>query len=103
MCCFLSDAPGWKVDDPAHYLANPKFGTALSVPLILSFLFLLPHWWATEKTARRRLMTLPLLLLQLWPQYRVVILLITLWNDQEKYHIKLEKYNRDVTCLGKGF
>ena len=101
MCCFFSDAPKWKLDDPSNIQSNPKFAMALSMPLSLSFLVLLPHWWLTEKTACRRLMTLPLLLLHIWPQYRVLILLITLWNDQEDFHTKLEKYNRDVTCLGK--
>ena len=71
--------------------------------MTLSLLFVLPHWWRTEKTTKRRLLTLPLLLMQIWPQYRVVKLLISLWNDQRKYHIKKEEYDRDVSCVGKKY
>ena len=82
---------------------HPRFAIALSVPLTISFLFLLPHWWKKEKTGCRRLMTFPLLLLQLWPQYRALQLLLTLWNNPRRFQTKLEEYNRDVSCLGKKF
>jgi len=67
--------------------------------MTLSLFFTIPHWWKTEKTKCRRLSTLPLLILQLWPQYRAFQLLIALWKDQNKYHDKLEKFNRDVSSL----
>ena len=80
---------------------HPIFATALSIPVIVSLLFLIPHWWTTEKTTQRRIMTLPLLLLQLWPQYIVMKLIITLWKgNQEKYLKKKEQHDRDVACLG---
>ena len=100
---YLLGSPRWNPHDPSHLDANPKFGTALIIPMTLSFLFAIPHWWRTEKTTKLRLLTLPLLLLQIWPQYRVVKLLISLWNDQRKYHNKKEEYDRDVSCVGKKY
>ena len=47
---------------------------------------------------------MPLLLLQLWPQYRVIKLLITLIQDredQQKYHAKKAQHDKNITCLGK--
>ena len=47
-----------------------KFGKLMILPLILSTLFILPHWLKREKTLKGRLLTFPLVLLQLYPQYR---------------------------------
>ena len=47
-----------------------KMGRIMTIPLILSTLFILPHWLNCEKTLKRRIITFPLLLLQLYPQYR---------------------------------
>ena len=91
---------GWKVEHGYQGSKDPIYATVLSIPVILSMLFLLPHWWRTENTASRRLKTLPLLMLQLWPQYRVVRILIALWKDQEKYQKKKNLYYRDICCLG---
>ena len=100
----FSDIPteGWKVEHGYQGSKDPIFASVLSIPIMLSFLFLIPHWWKTEKTTGRRLKTLPLLLLQLWPQYRVFRLMIILCKgDQEKYCKKKEQHDRDVTCLGR--
>ena len=48
-------------------------GVSLICPS-LSFLFVTYHWWKMEKP-RDRLKTLPFLLAQVWPQYRVVKLI----------------------------
>ena len=92
---------GWKVEDGYRGSQDPIYATVLTIPVLLSMLFLLPHWWRTENTALKRLQTLLLLMLQLWPQYRVVRILIALWKDQEKYQTKRSLYYRDVTCIGK--
>ena len=47
-----------------------KMGRIMTIPLILSTLFILPHWLKCERTLKRRIITFPLLLLQLYPQYR---------------------------------
>jgi hypothetical protein len=108
MQLFVSDLPdkGWKVEDGYFYgyTGHPIFATVLSIPLLISFVLLLPHWYQTEKTSKRRWMTLPLLLLQVWPQYRTLNLLILLFKDcedQQKYHEKKAKHDKDITTIGK--
>ena len=102
---FLSDIPEkeWKIKD-GYFYGHPTFAIVLSIPVLLSFVLLIPHWYITEKTPGRRWATLPLLLLQVWPQYRVLKLLIALFKDhedQQKYHKKKEEHNQNITCLGK--
>ena len=108
MHLFVSDIPEkeWKVKDGYfyRYSGHPIFAIILSMPVLLSFFLLIPHWYQTEKTLERRLMTLHLLLLQVWPQYRVIKLLIVLFQDreeQQKYHTKKAEHDKNITCLGK--
>ena len=102
---FVSDIPekGWKVED-GYFTGHTRFATVLSIPLLLSFVLLTPHWYQTEETSKNRWMTLPLLLLQVWPQYRILKLLILLFQDREdqkKYHEKKAEHDKNITCLGK--
>ena len=45
------------------------------IPLILSTFLLVPQWWKNEGTNKHKLVTAPLLLLQIWPQYRALRIL----------------------------
>ena len=58
-----------RLDDIAKRFAI-NMGNIMTIPLILSTLFILPHWLKCERTLKRRIITFPLLLLQLYPQYR---------------------------------
>ena len=81
---------------------NPIFGTVTMLPMVVSFFFMLPHWWNTEKTAKRRYFTFPLVLLQIWPQFRVIQLLLLLWKQSyEEYAVKKEHHFRTLSSLGK--
>ena len=81
---------------------NPIFGTVTLLPIVVSFLFVLPHWWNTEKTAKRRYFTFPLVLFQIWPQFRVIELLLILWKQSyEAYAVKKEHYYRNLSSLGE--
>ena len=62
-------------------------------------LFLIPHWWRTEKTLIKRLCTLPLLILQLWPQWRVFKIIQTLLKDEKGYMVKKTLYDMNLTSL----
>ena len=46
-------------------------GYMMIIPLILSTILLVPHWWKNERSIKHKLLTLPFLILQFWPQYRV--------------------------------
>ena len=51
----------------------------------LSFLFVTYHWWKMEKP-KDRLKTLPFLLAQVWPQYRMVKLIHKGYNKKHPKH-----------------
>ena len=50
-------------------------GYMMIIPLILSTFLLVPQWWKNEGTNKHTLVTVPLLLLQIWPQYRALRIL----------------------------
>ena len=52
-----------------------EFGMMMILPLILNTLLTLPHWFVSEKTWPRRLITFILVILQLYPQYRSIRIL----------------------------
>ena len=46
------------------------FGWIIWIPIVINFLFTIPHFLRVEKTWKQRLLTFPLLICQCWPQYR---------------------------------
>ena len=60
------------------------FGVIALIPLVLSFLFHILHWWEMEKVengGHGRLLTLPLIILQVWPQFRYIKVSLVLQNN----------------------
>ena len=77
---------------------HPKFGMLVFSPVVVNCLFSLYHWWQIEKNW----LTLPLVLLQLWPQYRVAkILYLGLWKRDHRWKEKHEAFERNVSSLGE--
>ena len=79
------------------------FGKLMIIPLILSTLFILPHWLACEETLKRRLVTFPLVLLQLYPQYRSLrVLWWAFFRKNQSQCLKEKRYNDcSISYLGK--
>ena len=82
---------------PIHLLIN--FGKLMILPLILSTLFLLPHWLKREKTLKGRLLTFPLVLLQLYPQYRSLRVLWWAFFRKNYSQCLKEKHHNDCSSL----
>ena len=79
-----------------------KFGLLILSPVILSIFFTIPHWWQMEETRKMKLLTLPLLLIQCWPQYRTLrILYLSIWKKDKRWKTEKEIIERDVSSLGK--
>ena len=77
---------------------HPKFGMLVFSPVVVNIMFSLYHWWQIEKNW----LTLPLVLLQLWPQYRVAkILYLGLWKRDHRWKEKHEAFERNVSSLGE--
>ena len=71
-------------------------------PILLSTIFLIPQWLKQEKPKNRILKTLPLLLLQLYPQFKFLeILHLGLWKKDSKWRSKKLELQKSVTYIGK--
>ena len=73
-------------------------------PILLSMTFLLPQWWKFEKdtSLQNRIWTFILVLIQFWPQWKMLQLLyMGLWKKDPDWEKEKEKLKRNVGFLGK--
>ena len=78
-----------------------KFGTVILIPVMVSTLFTLPHWWRLEGNWRQRLKTFPLVLIQFWSQYRVLRVLVKgLWYQTSSWRREKMIFEKDIGALG---
>ena len=62
---------------------HPKYGAITLAPLVMSMMGQTTHWFKTEtKEKRNKLVTFPLLVFQIYPQWRVLMVI---------YHAKILK------------
>jgi len=80
---------------------HPRFGFAILSPVLLSTIFVLVHWWKTESNLKNKLITLPLVICQIWPQYRIArILYLGLIKQNRKWQVENEDQKKNVSSLG---
>ena len=80
------------------------YGTMMLMPIIISTLFTLYHWWRLETTWWHKLLTLPLVLVQFWTQYRTIrILILGLWYQIGSWRKEKKVFDKDLGSLGKKF
>ena len=80
---------------------HPKFGLAILSPVFLSTIFVLVHWWKIESNILNKLITLPLVIGQMWPQYRIIrILYFGIIKQNSRWRSENEAQKKDVSSLG---
>ena len=81
------------------------FGYAILGTILLSSICHSATWWITEQNWKSRLMTIPLLLLQLWPQYRSlrVLWLHVIRKDYIKARREKDNLESGIIYIGKYF
>ena len=80
---------------------HPRFGLAILSPVLLSSIFVLVHWWKTESNQKNKLITFPLVIGQMWPQYRIVrILYFGLIKQNRIWKAENEDQKKNVSSLG---
>ena len=79
------------------------FGWIIWIPIIINMLFTIPHFLRVEKTWKQRLVTLPFLICQCWPQYRSMRVLWFAYVPKNIAKCLAEKLDLDqnVSNLGK--
>ena len=77
-----------------------KYALFTFLPVLISFLFTLKHWWSKENNKQKKLKTLPYLIFQVWPQSRVGRILYFFWKGSEKWIEEKEYYDTELSTLG---
>ena len=70
------------------------------IPVLLAFTLTTLHWYQTEESSKR-LRTLPLLLAQIWPQYRVGRILWLYKKGDDKWIKEKELIERKLSSIGE--
>ena len=90
------------IEKGGEFHGHPNFAMAMFAPILLSTLFLIPQWLRQEQTKKRILTTLPLVLFQLYPQFKMLELLyLGLWKKDSKWRSKKLELQKSVTYIGK--
>ena len=76
-----------------------RFGYAMLVPILLMTVFSLRQWWRMEKN-RNRLWILPIVFLQLFPQYRSLRILCLGLRKKAYWREEKDLHDQDLTSLG---
>lgn len=87
-------------------LANydAKFAFTLACPMILSTIFILPHWWQLEQTMYKKIYTFPLVILQFYYQYKMMqILYLGIYKKTKQWKEQKDTLIKDVSSIGKSF
>jgi hypothetical protein len=79
---------------------QPLYGFMTLIPVLLAFTLTTFHWYQTEESSKR-LRTLPLLLAQIWPQYRVGRILWLYKKSNDKWIKEKELLEKKLSSLGE--
>ena len=78
-----------------------KYAVFTFLPVFISFLFTVRHWYHTENTKRKKLISLPFLILQVWPQYRVGRILHYFRTGNKKWIREKNYFETELSTIGK--
>ena len=93
---------GYKREGCESAPTHPKFGGAMLAPVLLSWIFVAKFWYKTEQDLKQKLMTLPLLLLQLYPQWRALrVLYHAKWRKTKEWQKMKEAWEMEISHLGE--
>ena len=71
---------------------------------LLWFLFMIVHWLRMESTLKKRLISLPFLILQIWPQVQICKLLkMGLYDKHPQWRQRKDSMEREVSSVGKNW
>ena len=78
------------------------FAVLLFIPIVIFNLVILRWWWTWENKIWKRVLTFPIVMLTLWPQYRTLKLMYKGWcNKDPEWKEEEKKLQRDIGSLGK--
>ena len=83
-------------------VTNKKYAAAMLIPPIISWLFVAYQWFRNEVGTKRKTMTLPFLLLQVYPQWRALrVLYYGKWKKQRGWQRMKDEWETEICSLGE--
>ena len=81
---------------------HPYFGKLTLGPIFLTWIFVARHWFVTERGLMQKLKTFPLVILQVYPQWKALqVLYAAKWKKQRDWQKMKEEYENGLSHLGK--
>ena len=81
---------------------HPNIALTFACPMILSTIFILPHWWQMEKTLHKKIFTFPFVILQFYPQFKMIqILYLGIYKKEKHWKKEKDVLKKDVSSIGK--
>ena len=80
---------------------QPTFGAVMLMPVLLSWLFATVQWYRLERGVAQKLKTIPLVILQFYPQWRAIrIIYYAKWKRDPGWVRMKEQFDTDIGTLG---
>ena len=73
----------------------------MMVPVALAFIFNIRHWWKNEDGLKKKLISAPFLILQLYPPFAALRLVVYLITRNKKWFKAKKIYDIGMTSIGK--
>ena len=70
-------------------------------PIILMTIVSLCQWWRLEKGLKNLILTFPLVILQIYPQYRAIRVIYLGLTRNVSWRKEKDEYDSDLNSLGK--
>ena len=81
---------------------HQRAGSVMLIPLLLSWVLVTRQWYKLEHGMRQKLKTLPLLILQVYPQWRALrVLYYAKWKKHRGWQKMKEEWETGITHIGK--
>ena len=81
---------------------HPYYGSVMLVPLLLSWIFVTIQWFRKEQGLKQKLKTLPLLICQVYPQWRALrVLYYAKWQKDIKWQRMKEEWETGISHIGE--
>ena len=71
------------------------------VPVALAFIFNIRQWWKNEDGLKKKLISVPFLVLQLYPPFAALRLVVYLITRNKKWFEAKKIYDLGMTSIGK--
>ena len=92
---FATYEPYCGLEAKNHYL----YGSSMLIPIIAANLFTIPHWLKRENTWKKRLFTIPFLILQFWPQWQVLKVIKLMWQKDVRWREEKEQLEKEISSI----